>query len=61
MGSLDGSNFLLPLGDAFGDKSVVLGLLLLLSFEASALEGAKVTAALQTDGGNEALDFGTVT
>ena len=38
---------------------LVLGLLLLLALDPAALEGAEVTAALETEGGDQTLDFGT--
>ena len=40
---------------------LVLGLLLLLAFDPAALERAQVTAALETEGGDQTLDFGTET
>lgn len=51
----------LLLGDALRDERVVLCLLLLLALEAAALEGAQVAAALETLGGDEALDLGSAT
>jgi hypothetical protein len=60
VGCLDGGNLLLLLGKTLGDEGVVLDLLLLLGFETSALEGTEVTAALETDGSNETLDFGSL-
>lgn len=60
MGSLDSSNLLLLLRDTLGDKRLVLDLLLLLGLDASALEGAEVTAALQAERGDETLNFRTI-
>lgn len=56
---LDGGDLLLLLGDALGDERVVLGLLLLLVLDLAGLDRVQVTAALETLGRNEALDFGT--
>lgn len=39
--------------------ALVLGLLLLLRLELSALEGVEMAAALEAEGGDEALDLGT--
>lgn len=36
-----------------------LGLLLLLVFQSATLEGVQVTAALETEWGDESLNFGT--
>ena len=58
---LDGGDLLLLLGDALGDERVVLGLLLLLVVEPATLEGTQVTATLETDGGDQSLDFGAKT
>lgn len=56
---LGGSDFRLLLGKTLGEDSVVLGLLLLLGLESSALEGSEVSAALETEGGDKTLDLGT--
>ena len=56
---LDGCDLLLLLGDALGDERVVLGLLLLLALDPAALEGTQVTTTLETERGNQTLDFGT--
>ena len=59
MRSLGRRKLLLLLGNALGEQGLVLGLLLLLAFDPAALEGAEVTAALETDGGDQSLDLGT--
>ena len=58
---LDGGDLLLLLGNTLGEESVVLGLLLLLVVEPATLEGTQVTATLETDGGDQSLDFGAET
>jgi len=55
---LDGGEFQLPLRETLGEASLILCLLGLLVVDASVLEGAEVAAALEPDGGYEALDFG---
>ena len=57
MRRLDGSDLLLLLRDTLRKEGIVLGLLLLLAFDPAALEGTEVTAALEAQGGDEALDF----
>jgi len=57
VGSLDSSNFLLLFGYTLGKEGVVLEFLLLLYFDASALQCTEVTAASEADGSNETLDF----
>ena len=57
---LDGGDLLLLLGDALGNESVVLGLLLLLVLNLAGLDGVQVAAALETLGRDEALDFGAI-
>ena len=59
VGGLDSSNLLLLLGHALGKEGIVLDFLLLLYFDASALQCTEVTAALEADGGHKALDFRT--
>jgi len=59
VGGLDGSNLGLFLCHALGDEDVVLGLLLLLRLDLSALERVEVAAALEAEGGDEALDLGS--
>ena len=59
VGGLDSSNLLFLLGYALGKKSIVLNFLLLLYFDAAALQCTEVTATLEADGGHEALDFRT--
>ena len=54
---LNGGELLLPLCETFGDDSFVLRLLGLLVVNAPVLEGAEVAAALEPDGGYEALDL----
>jgi len=54
----DGSSLGLLLCNTLGNKSIEFGLLLLLRIEFPALESIEVTAALETDGGNETLNFG---
>ena len=55
---LDGSKFLLPLRMALCNESLVFRLLCLLGIETTVLEGAEVTAALETNGGDETLNLG---
>lgn len=56
----DGRNLLLLLGNTLLDENVELRLLLLLAFETTTLEGMEVTAALETDGGYQSLDLGSL-
>jgi len=58
--SLDGGDLLLLLSGAFGNEGFVFGLLLLLTVHPSAVKTAEMTTALETDGGNETLDFGSL-
>ena len=53
----DGGELLLPLCETFGKDTLVLCFLGLLVVDTSVLEGAEVAAALESDGGYEALDF----
>jgi len=55
--SLGSSSLLLLLCDALGDESVVFGLLLLLRVGTPTCDGAEVAAALETERGDETLDF----
>jgi len=55
--SLDGSSALFLFGDALGEQGIVLLLLLLLADDSSAVERSEVAAALETDGGDKALDL----
>lgn len=56
---LDGSDLGLLLGDTLGKDDIVLGLLLLLCVETSALDRAEMTLALETLRSNQTLNFGT--
>ena len=60
MRRLDGSDLLLLLRDTLRKEGIVLGLLLLLALDPAALEGAEVTAALETDRRDQTLDFGPI-
>ena len=58
MRRLDGRGLFLLCGVALGHEGFVLGLLLLLALEPAKLKRVEVAAALEADGGDEALDFG---
>jgi len=60
VGSLDRCDLCLFLGNAFRQHGIELGLLLLLVFESAALKGVQVTAALETEGGDKSLNFGSL-
>jgi len=57
---LGGGLLLLPLRGTLGQHSLVFSLLLFLAVHAPAVEATEVTAALETDGGDETLDFGSL-
>jgi len=60
MRGLGSGNFGFLLRKTLGKDSLVLCPLFFLNLEPSALEGAEVAAALKSEGGNKALDLGSI-